>query len=934
MSSLLGIGPSTLLTKLCANEPESRRRNSWQPIWLRKTTLFAFLVLFISLAMSLILIRHLAARDQGLPMSISDNYYSWMYGPTAVLVVVVGLWRRVNYCVMVNQPWQELFKGPQAAEKAILLDYLSPPQISSFITALKNGHFAVAATISIFVLLKVIIVISTTLFSPEYAFFSQPVELSIKSKFNSSLFWNTAPMGLSNHGNEGYLLQQSDFRDGISYHNISADPVRGYMNLRRKYPNMDPPAELSKAFAEFSIIPDLPGDGLGVSALVDVFQPKAACEVVDVDWYQDHSGKTVNLTLHTPSCGSDRVEIPVCPEEPGSLVSDPVGPPIDMPSWLRGGHPNGPRCPSKVKYFMVERVNCTGEHFPEVFVDESTPNTYQYAMISVESNVSSKALDHDIGGWDYDAQIQRVVAVSCNLTYSMHKGIAKGSAQDTSLVDSLEVLTETSADGIFNLTQLQFSEAVFSSLQTGSVIFNPSQNIVRPSTGAATLLGLMADSTSNGTVNAIDVPFEPQSIKHSVEHILAGVSQQVVRHYFLAQDDVGTRSTGTVEYSQLRLQTRSFALWTMIGLFALAAALVLVVIIHNDQIGTPPSPDALATSAFMLLENPAMSQIIHGTSAKRLSQIRQKVRGLGFTSIRDGDGAIQTKPTEVSVEELCSMPSRASHPETPCLPRANSGRFWTPYAARKHAVTMTFSVPFILVAVLEVLWHFSKTDDDFVTVFSVLTGIALRYSSTAAMLLVASLLTSLDFVIATLTPFSVLASGKNGASAESSMLFSIVGDLPPVAIYKTIGNRHYGASLSLIASTIGSLLTVVVSGIWYFDTSISIAQAVNANIQSGWKVDFGALNSAASVPHSTGDLTLFDQIQHGGIESGSLVWNNSLVWDSIVLPIVGNPRLSETASSTGLRRKATGAYEPTYFNFKVTCIESCPELFVSPGIVC
>jgi hypothetical protein len=160
----------------------------WHPIWLRKAVLFSFMALFLLLALTLIALKHFVDRNQGLSLRLTANHYSWTYGPTVLLVVVVGLWRRVNYYSMVNQPWQELANGPKPADKTVLLDYLSPPQIISFITAMQNGHYAVAASTLIFALFKIIIVISTTLFLLGMSVFSREVQLRRGTKFDLSLF--------------------------------------------------------------------------------------------------------------------------------------------------------------------------------------------------------------------------------------------------------------------------------------------------------------------------------------------------------------------------------------------------------------------------------------------------------------------------------------------------------------------------------------------------------------------------------------------------------------------------------------------------------------------------------------------------------------------------------------------------------------------------
>ncbi|KAI0977642.1 hypothetical protein F4678DRAFT_455794 [Xylaria arbuscula] len=150
---------------------------------------------------------------------------------------------------------------------------------------------------------------------------------------------------------------------------------------------------------------------------------------------------------------------------------------------------------------------------------------------------------------------------------------------------------------------------------------------------------------------------------------------------------------------------------------------------------------------------------------------------------------------------------------------------------------------------------------------SSIAAYAIWYSSTATVMIISTLSNSLDFAIATITPFSVLAAGD--ATPERTMFFSIFGDIPPVTLYKLLSNMHFGAALSLTASTIGSLLTVAISGSW-FNTVIEISRDITAEYISE-------------------DTTnLFRDLEHGLPDEATLIWEN------VVLPRVGNPLTSVT----------------------------------------
>lgn len=139
-----------------AGRPEM---SSQPPFWLRKVALLLFVFIFAFCSVSLVVLHYVIRAQDGLPLKISSSQYSWTYGPTAVLVIILSLWRRIDYYYKSTQPWTELQSGPVSASKSLLLDYISPFQLQSMYRALKVGHYRVFATIFSFFLLKGIILV-------------------------------------------------------------------------------------------------------------------------------------------------------------------------------------------------------------------------------------------------------------------------------------------------------------------------------------------------------------------------------------------------------------------------------------------------------------------------------------------------------------------------------------------------------------------------------------------------------------------------------------------------------------------------------------------------------------------------------------------------------------------------------------------------------
>jgi hypothetical protein len=136
--------------------PEEARKKMWNPFWLRTSILLGLLALHIGLLTGLILLWHFAAVKDGIEPRLSKSYYSWTYGPTAILVVVVSLWRQVDHECKALSPWRELQQGSDAS-RSLLLDYISPLQVQTFWMGIKNCHVPVIAGILGFGSLKLIV---------------------------------------------------------------------------------------------------------------------------------------------------------------------------------------------------------------------------------------------------------------------------------------------------------------------------------------------------------------------------------------------------------------------------------------------------------------------------------------------------------------------------------------------------------------------------------------------------------------------------------------------------------------------------------------------------------------------------------------------------------------------------------------------------------
>jgi hypothetical protein len=119
---------------------------------------------YILLLLTTVLFYHFSEIHHGVAAQDQKYYYTWKYGPTAVVILVGSLWHRVDYMIKLSTPWAELEKGQKATHSALQLDYITPLLPEAMWKALKNRHCAVALSCLSQILLIIATVFSSNLF--------------------------------------------------------------------------------------------------------------------------------------------------------------------------------------------------------------------------------------------------------------------------------------------------------------------------------------------------------------------------------------------------------------------------------------------------------------------------------------------------------------------------------------------------------------------------------------------------------------------------------------------------------------------------------------------------------------------------------------------------------------------------------------------------
>jgi hypothetical protein len=147
--------------------------------------LVAFSVIFLLFIIALEVLAFCSRREIGLG-TVGSIPPVWSYVPVVIFFIQAALWAQLDTRTKQLTPWQVLAKGPSPASQSILLDYLSPWNVVSFIRSLKLGHYAVALTVFGSVLFKLLIIAAAALISPQSSSMSQDMQLSLANTFGTS----------------------------------------------------------------------------------------------------------------------------------------------------------------------------------------------------------------------------------------------------------------------------------------------------------------------------------------------------------------------------------------------------------------------------------------------------------------------------------------------------------------------------------------------------------------------------------------------------------------------------------------------------------------------------------------------------------------------------------------------------------------------------
>ncbi|KAJ9607421.1 hypothetical protein H2200_008494 [Cladophialophora chaetospira] len=785
---------------------------AWRPFWLRKAILLSFAMLFLLMAATSVFILVYSLQHHGIAATLTTNQYTWKYGPTALLTVVLVLWRQVEYTCKVITPWKQLQSELSDVERTTKIDYLSPVFPIVLWRSVRFRHYTVTCSVVAAVLLQIAIILSTTLLT--------------------RIDGETKLAGTALKINSSVTLGQN------SLHNFSATPSTLYF-LHLKYGQTLPPGTgEGVAFddvdpVDFQVL----HHGSVVQATVNAFVPAVDCRSVNARFEpfldnQACSATAFRIYLDYPNCTIDR---------PSSDMNDDYF----GTTWGAVSKYKNNSTP-----LVVTRVLDCNKHIPSAQLQKSTHRMFAIFRIEwlplLASDIPETCLKRPE---DWSSAYKPVPTMASVVVCNIRRRITQREIQ-TDLNTPWHLMQSTRGINVAPKVDVEgdvFVDDLDSSLRNSALFATQptefgdyattwqmamlSQNVTRPSSffNASLLAAGMSDVYRN---------------------IAALWAHQMVR------EPSNQTIIPTVLVNVPRLEVQHTTSGLLICIFVLEAGLCFAIASVGPGTTISKRPDFTIRAAELLATSSELMEMTR--KGVIIDRSRGTARSASFFQL------------------ACCAEGKARGQEKNVFSRSKCGplatQYWAPFAASYWFAAVTSATLVGIIAILEALQRLSDHGPGFVFVKG--SGKATSFWASALsaglMTAVAVSFDMLYFVITLLTPYKNLCKGSD--RSDRLLLSRVAGRLPGELQVVALGLRQYPVFFISLATLLGGLLNIIVSGLFVVVTSTS-ARSTTATVTN--RVDlasfyFNNTNFTSSLPDSAQDNAV------GSVFSASEIFNLSL----------------------------------------------------------
>lgn len=759
-------------------ETKPKTTRFWNPFWSSPALLFAFSTVLALLSAATIGLWRFSVSNYGFPLLTAINY-SWTYGPTAVLTVIMSIWNQTTYYSKILEPWKQLKLGPLGPEQTLLLDYISPILPVTLWRATRLKHIPVLVTVWTGIVLKVVTVASTGLLSPVNTKMPfQNVSLEALSTFNTknlhSYYIDTLKDSVINYEAYALMADHLNFPDGIQ-------PDLAFLRFRLP--------ENSTANRTLSTI----------RATVQSFKPLVQCEdanVVSVNAStetrdnegflpRDHEAfLRVHANISWPSCHSSKKQ----PRE----VRDSFG---IVPTKL----------PSRQIYGGVPRANLICHDAEESFWNFVTIYDIRYNQTAIPSAIFHAELSNSSGTWGI--QIVEATSTACRISYSMVPAQVTYDLSRNPLEPIVELLQDnsTSDSGPFidGFPEHDFSDRIYNGATAAPFIVGSYVTNGMDEFAPNTFVDMMSRA---GNKTPADFLSSLDAMSSAASTIFTYAGVQVANALLISETTEELQ--GELSTLTMRLQISSLASLAMASglLIAAISAIVLICVRAQDVVTHPPGP--IGSMAMILRDSPSFNVLLSSCGQRQLEHISGILRTFTFQSTTSG-----TLTGSTSI-----VPRRQDSVKTELL-SGEKVTWWRPLPLHPFIFALISLLPFTVIIALEVLQQLSQRTDGITSILtpdSFLVTLGTRFVPSITFIAIAILYDSIEFNVAMLAAFSRLKAGK--AKGKPVITHVLLGRFSLEPLGFSLWNKYWETSFATLAAFLGSFLTIVASGLYTIES--------------------------------------------------------------------------------------------------------------------
>ncbi|KAJ5287532.1 hypothetical protein N7478_003218 [Penicillium angulare] len=750
----------------------------WRPTYIRRRVLMAFVIVFCGIIATLEVLNHISSTNQGLASSTESRHYLWTYGPTAILTLISAFWGRVEFQAKQSVPWQAMLQKPETPEKSILLDYISEMQPFAMIRAIRNRHHIVTSGISGSLLLRLLLIISTSLFS------LQEVGVN-KGKIPIQIQGNVSKLSVSDFSTASN--QPFDAINGILFENVSyEDGTTANFSF--------PTFSTSSTSNESVVLANLTG-----------LAPDLECEPATLGfntWSIERVEYLQQKLVYPPQ--NDVLSSSSCKIQNISTV-------LGLPSF---GTLLGTRETAFAALFKAGQCEGSDGSDGKRIILAAIETKLSKKTTPIPTNYTLDGSPEGATEWPKNITVNNAVNLICKPIVSLVKLLVKSNATETSPnmdIQTFEV-ENTVPPGLeaWDIASNIVSESSIVASDESSAAWTEqpishsnlfqNTNETQMTVDYAIQLGAMLIGETKNYTDFL----EKCVLLNAASSYYRAIGSQLVHQGFISQ--------GKIASSGFQILTENRVTMTQLTLRAMEVCLALAIIFAINMIVfaprtelSPYNPTSISAAAAIMSSSKVLRKTLRGSSSKPLEAITTLLEGkLYHTELAPGGFSIAARANNTE--------KNAKHTDIEIDPKRKL--HWSPFPTFIFRVLL-FIVIALLIAVLEIVLYVSDANDGLGDISSSSGTVHYTWTILPAlmMVLIGVLFGSIDSNTRCLAPYIHLRD-KAGALPSQFMSVDFMDSLNTTNILKSAKLKQFAVLTTTLCTLVTSVLTIVTSGLY------------------------------------------------------------------------------------------------------------------------